>query len=208
MYLTGSTNAKLEARLVEIGVGLMVTPESGYRPERIARYPAWAADNGCYAKGERFDAQRWLDWLERHRQFAVSCLFATAPDVVADAKATWERSTEFLPQLREMGFPAGFVAQDGLESLEVHWDAFDCLFVGGSTEWKLSEPAYELAMEARQRGKHVHMGRVNGWRRFRAAMLSGFHSADGTYIAYGPDELIERVSYWMDQQRRQPALWS
>lgn len=206
IYLTGSTNAEIEARLIELGVGLMIQPRSGYRPERIGRYPYFAADNGCYAQGERFDADRWLGWLGKLRPHRATCLFAVAPDVVGDAAATIERSRPFLARIRELGFPAAFVAQDGQEDLPVPWDQFDCLFVGGTTEWKLSEPAYGLVREAKRRGRWTHQGRVNGWRRFRACLIAGFDSCDGTYIAYAPNELLERVTFWMEQSRRQPAL--
>lgn len=208
MYLTGSTNEVIESRLIELGVGLMLNPGSGYRPGRIARYAAFALDNGCFSQGDSFNADKWLKWLERFVPHRETCLFAVAPDVVGDAAATLERSAPYLTRVREIGLPVAFVAQDGQEHHPVPWDEFDCLFVGGSTEWKLSESAYAIASEARQRGKWLHMGRVNGWRRFKAAALSGFDSADGTYIAFAPNELIDRIAYWMDQQRRQPALFT
>lgn len=109
--------------------------------------------------------------------------------------------------IRELGFPTAFVAQDGQEYLPIPWDAFDCLFVGGSTAWKLSEPAYALVREAKRRGKWCHMGRVNSWRRIRAAAMSGYDSCDGTYIAYNPIELTEKVSGWMRNLREQQRLW-
>lgn len=43
IYLTGLTNAQIVDRLVASGVGLMLNPQAGYRPERIAKYAAWAA---------------------------------------------------------------------------------------------------------------------------------------------------------------------
>lgn len=207
IYLTGATNDRIEARLLELGVGLMLNPGSGYRPERIARYAAYACDNGCFSQGATFDGAKWLRWLERFIPHRQRCLFAVAPDVVGDAEATLERSSPYLPLVREMGLPVAFVAQDGQERLPVPWDAFDCLFVGGTDAFKLSEPAYALVAEAKRRGKWTHQGRVNGWRRFRASMLSGFDSCDGTYIAFNPEELVERVAGWMWRQEHQMTLW-
>lgn len=206
IYLTGAASDEIEARLLELGVGFMWNPQHGYSPDRIARYRCWAADNGCFAAGDRFDLDRWLSRLGRFAHLAGTCLFAVAPDVVGDAAATWERSRDVLPVIRDMGFPAAFVGQDGQEGLPVHWDTFDAWFAGGSTAWKLSEPAYALAAEAKRRGKWTHMGRVNSLRRFRAAALSGYDSADGTCIAYNPVELTERVAMWLSVTQ-QPSLF-
>lgn len=207
MYLTGATNREIEQRLIANGIGLMLNPASGYRPEQIQRYPAYAIDNGCFAAGDSFDVKAWLSFVEQFKPVANRCLFVVAPDVVGDAAATRERCRDILPIIRDMGFPAAFVAQDGQESLPVPWSAFDCLFIGGSTDWKLSEPAYGLVTEAKRRGRWAHMGRVNGWRRFRACLVSGFDSCDGTYIAFNPTEFAERSERWMQRARLQRRLW-
>lgn len=206
MYLTGATNEALERELIGLGVGFMWNPGHGYSPERIGRYRAFACDNGCYAAGERFDAGWWLKRLERFVPYASKCLFVVAPDVVGDAGATWERSREHLPIIREMGFPAAFVGQDGQEHLPVPWDAFDCLFIGGSTAWKLSEPAFALVAEAKRRGKWTHMGRVNSLIRFRAAYAGGYDSCDGTYVAFNPRECVQRIETWQ-AVKQQRSLW-
>ncbi len=77
------------------------------------------------------------------------------------------------------------------------WDDFDALFVGGSTEWKLSGSARELVREARARGKSTHMGRVNSLRRLRYAESIGCDSADGTYLIFGPDVNLPRLLGWL-----------
>jgi len=120
-----------------------------------------------------------------------------APDVVGDAEATLKRSMPWLAYIRELGFPAALVAQDGLEAMEVPWDDFDVLFIGGSTDWKLSDHAHALTLEAKRRGKWVHMGRVNSQVRLRRAALTGCDSADGTFIAFGPDVNLPRVLGWL-----------
>jgi hypothetical protein len=58
-------------------------------------------------------------------------LFATAPDILADAAATLRRSARMLDWIRYSGYPAALVAQDGLEDLTIPWDTFDTLFLGG-----------------------------------------------------------------------------
>jgi len=182
-------------------LGYIDTPAQGNdRPAGIT----WAADNGCFGKGYPGD-QRWLAWLGQHQADASQCLFATAPDVVGDAVATLARSRPFLPHIRELGYPAALVAQDGLEALPVPWDEFDALFIGGSTEWKLGPWAALLAAVAHSRGKHVHMGRVNSLKRYRYAASIGCDSVDGTYLVFGPRKNLPRLLGWVDTVRSEIA---
>jgi hypothetical protein len=120
--------------------------------------------------------------------------------VVGDAAATLARSVPFLPKIRELGYPAALVAQDGLEDLEVPWDEFDVLFIGGSTDWKLGPAVRELVAEAKRRGKHVHMGRVNSAKRFRYAESIGCDTVDGTYLTFGPSVNLPRLMKWFDTE--------
>lgn len=201
LYLSGAVRRELYDMP---GTGLMMTPMMGNAPD-LTRIP-WAADTGCYSAGgsREFDRDAYLRWLSQRP--TSTCLFATAPDVVGDAAATWERSRDVLPAIQALGYRAALVAQDGLE--HVDWDAIDCLFVGGSTAWKLSEPAYGFVREAKRRGKWAHMGRVNSQRRLLAAALAGYDSADGTFLAFGPDTNLPRLTAWLAELQRQPSLLS
>jgi hypothetical protein len=196
VYLSGcAAYSRLEAQVAK-GIGLMLTPLAGYRPAWIERVPAWAADTGCFKQGDAFDLGRYFDWLDRMGG-RDTCLFATAPDVVGNAGATWERSAPVLPELRQRGWRAALVGQDGMERAPVLWSEFDAFFIGGSTEWKLSRAAADLAREAKARGKFVHMGRVNSGKRLLYAKRIGCDSADGTYMAYNPSEAISRMGRWL-----------
>lgn len=177
----------------------MTTPAQG---NRVPDGAWWAADNGVYGTGYPGD-EAWLEWLTTRPYDRGRCLFATAPDVVGDAAATLARSRRWLPVLRSLGYRAGFVAQDGAQDAGVPWDDVDALFLGGSTGWKLSGHAERLARAARDRGKWVHMGRVNSWRRWQVAEAWGCDSCDGTYLAFGPDQLLPAVLGWAAQG----ALW-
>lgn len=200
MYLSGAVRAELEGRRPDLG--FMVTPEMGNAVDLTAS--TWAADNGCFTHPERFDLERYLGWLAARPPH--TCLFATAPDVVGDAKATLERSAPVLPRLRALGYRAALVAQDGLEALPVPWDSFDVLFIGGSTAWKLSDAALELVREAKRRGKWVHVGRVNSYRRLRLFTDAGADSADGTFLAFGPSANLPRLEAWLNRLQSQPSL--
>jgi hypothetical protein len=182
-------------------LGCITTPKQG---NKIPEGAVFCADNGVFGKGYPGD-EAWWAWVQGLPR--ENCAFVVAPDVVADAAATIERSAPWLARIRSAGFPVAFVAQDGLESLEVPWDDFDVLFIGGSTDWKLSRHARALTTAAKARGKDVHMGRVNSEKRLRYAEFIGCDSADGTYIAFGPDTNLPNVLGWLRLVEQTP-LWS
>lgn len=180
----------------------MLTPLMHNKPD--LEHITWAGDNGCFAQPQSFRLDAYLDWLDARPR--ATCLFATAPDVLADAAATWERSRSVLPQLRELGFNAALVAQDGLEHMAIRWESFDALFIGGTTEWKLGSAARELMREALTRGKWVHAGRVNSYRRLRLFADVGAQSADGTFLKFAPDHNLPRLERWFARLHLQPAM--
>ena len=67
-------------------LGYIDTPAQGNKREPGV---AWVADNGCFGKGYPGDIQ-YIAWLLANRDDAGTCLFATAPDVVGDAKRNIE----------------------------------------------------------------------------------------------------------------------
>ncbi len=192
LYLSGVVRPDLPA---------MITPRMGQRP---AAGQAWAADNGRYASPQDYTDEKFLAWLRSMP--AESCLFATAPDVVGNAGATLAMSNPMFRRIREAGYRPALVAQDGLENLRdfIPWQDFDCLFIGGTTAWKLSEAAADIAREAKRRGKWVHMGRVNSLKRMRYAESIGCDSADGTVLKHDPQR---PVGEWGPIVIREPSIW-
>lgn len=193
LYFGNPSSPRIREAMSAGEIGFIDTPK-----QQNIREPStvWCADNGCFGKGYPGDVE-YLAWLAKHQATAESCLFATAPDVVGDAKATLKRSAPFLPVIRALGYPAALVAQDGLENMPVPWDTFDVLFIGGSTDWKLGPDARGLVAEAKARGKYVHMGRVNSGKRYRYAHEIGCDSVDGTALTFAPDQRLTEVLGWV-----------
>ena len=183
-------------------IDLIATPNSTRESQWVDA--TWCADNGCFS--DKWDETRWWDWLVRHADRAATCAFAVAPDVVGDAWRSHLRAAPWLPQIRELGYSVAYVAQDGLQNLPVPWREFDVLFVGGTTEWKLSIHARRLAAEAKARGKRVHMGRVNSLKRLMYADAIGCDSVDGTFLTFGPDVNLGRLGSWLDHLNANPTL--
>lgn len=158
----------------------------------------WAADNGCFS--DRWDEERWAAWLNR----TSGSLFAVVPDVVGDAEATRSRWTEHVGKVIDAKHTPAYVLQDGQSVDGVPWDEAGAVFVGGSTEFKMSLDAERLVREARRRGLWAHMGRVNSLRRLRIAASWGCQSADGTFLAFGPKRNVPRLIGWLRGLNNEP----
>ena len=208
--------------------GVLFTPLMGNTPASLGTF---GLDNGVYSeflaaqKGQHkpFSLPRFLALLDKWAAYRDRCLFAAAPDVVGDWRATIERSAPVLPLIRRMGYQAAMVAQDDLEYhlAKIPWSAFDVLFLGGSRnvkylsptnrvydmhqrcwvgEWKLTDGARRLVDLAIAKGKAIHMGRVNSGGRLARAQQMGCNSADGTYLTFrGRDRGIPEIQGWLDQ---------
>jgi hypothetical protein len=197
LYLGTSPSEPLVSDLLDRrSIGLMCQPASN-RP-RVGWL--WAADTGCFSGS--WSEDRWLAWL-RSDHPRTGCLFATVPDVVGDAAATLDRWQRHAWQVHDAGYPAAYVLQDGADALP--WDEFDCLFVGGTTSYKMSDSARQFAREARARNKWVHVGRVNSWSRFDA-WRNDADSCDGTFLAFGPARNAARLVRWLDRASLEPQI--
>lgn len=173
-------------------------------PSRFAGFQLptgpWAADNGAFSG---FDATAFTTMLSALKS-CPGCLFVTAPDVVGDCAATDALWQTWHPRIQAQGFPVAYVLQDGCTA--VPWDACAAVFLGGSTDWKLSRPCAALVDDAKQRGKWVHMGRVSSRRRLRYATDLQIDSIDGSGFSRWPDQRFAEYCQWDDQLRAQPRL--
>ena len=186
IYLSGClpSNLEVQKELHANGIGLMLTPFSQRNSKNSPHQWTWAADNGCFA--EKWDEKVWLTWLKSHAS-PCEALFATVPDVVADHDKTVDRWGKYHTTVSSLGYKPAFVLQDGAALDTIPWETMGCLFIGGSTDFKLSDTARMFCAEAKARSIWVHMGRVNSFKRMVLAKQWGVDSVDGTYLAFGPD---------------------
>jgi len=193
-YFANPSTEQVRDAMTAGQLGTIITPK---QRQGVPLGATWCADNGCFGKGYPGD-DAWIAWLIGLQHDLTKCEFAVAPDVVGDAVATMARSAPWL-KCRDLGYPAAFAAQDGLEKCVIPWSTFDVLFIGGSTEWKEGPHAQDIAGEARARGLRVHMGRVNSKRRLLIAKEFGCTSADGTFISFGPDKNLPLMLRWLKE---------
>jgi hypothetical protein len=204
LLVSGSTRSVARmANSYPLRLGHLLTPANRNSVQSIVSTGmAWAVDNGAFAG---FDAMRFRSLVKRVAG-QKGLLWVVCPDVVADAQRTLELFDLWRYELIESAVPLAFVGQDGLEDYEVPWGGFSCFFIGGSTRWKLSQAAADLAHEAKARSKLVHMGRVNSRRRIVIAHDLGCDSIDGSSASMFGDKYIHKYLQWISQLERQPLL--
>jgi hypothetical protein len=143
----------------------------------------FAMDNRAFV--EAFDPKRFFRYLERLKSYMEQCLFIVCPDVVGSPRATMALWEDWNWQIKRYG-PIAFVAQDGQENFPLPPD-FDWMFIGGTDDFKMGIGAKDCIWRAQERGKPVHVGRVNSIGRFRYFQKLGVDSVDGTNPVYEPD---------------------
>lgn len=180
-------------------LGVLVSPRGCGNFPQLAEWK-WAADNDAYLA---WDRDRYVKMLDQIRGIP-GCLFVTAPDVVGDAKATVERFNAWITTLNDVGQPVAFVAQDGIQFTGVPWNDIGCLFIGGTTEFKMGGWAAKYAREAKRRGLWLHMGRVNTRKRIRYAKSLGCDSIDGTNFSMFRKTNLPWALTWASAEQ----LWS
>lgn len=184
--------------------GYLVTPRKYGVASFISKEIApWAVDNDCF--NNQFNAKRFIEFLKKLQDFNKNCLFVTAPDVVADRKGTLKRFPRWHDSIRRLGFPVAIVLQDGMTNLDIPWESIDAVFVGGSTEWKLSQDVIGLLLRAGELGIWRHVGRVNSFKRV-SHFWDFADSFDGTGFAIAPDQKIRSFLPFMRARQRQRRL--
>lgn len=203
LYLSGVLIPQLRAAM-RPDVGFMSTKACGHKPspDMVVAY-----DNGCFAG--TWTPGPWQAWLDKQPRG----LFGVVPDVYCDARATRERFDQYAHIVAGKQ-PVAYVAQNGSALVPPPWSQFDVLFIGGSNAFKLSEEAWSLVREAKRRGKWVHQGRVNSFRRLKACAVSGVDSADGTLLRLGQSRKYKgnnpkwpMLCAWLDTLKQQHRMF-
>ncbi|WP_132517867.1 hypothetical protein [Nonomuraea diastatica] len=165
LHMTPPSTESIRAHIRAGRLGAITSPAQGNVIEEGWQF---CIDNGAFA-GTYPGDDAYLAMLRKLRHLREWCLFAVAPDVPGHHPRTWARSRDMLRRIRDLGFPAGFALQDyadvDRDPVELY-DEFDCLFIAGTTPFKLSPVAAAFAQAAADHGRLVHMGRVNSLRRY------------------------------------------
>ena len=162
--------ADLTTRYSFVG-GQLLTPLSRYLP-----WPgSFAIDNGAFSS---CDVPKFRAFVRGLEPVKCRCSWLAVPDVVGSARRTLEVFRMLAFDFH--GWPLALVCQDGAQHQEIPWDRIAGVFIGGSTEWKMSQHAGHIIKAAQLLGKHTHVGRVNTPERFAHFDGLGVETCDGS----------------------------
>lgn len=145
-------------------------------------------DNGEYVaaqNGEDWDADAWIETLDRVKNACFKPDFVVLPDAYDDARRTMERNEKWLSHVTQRGLTPAWVLQPGVDEITQIDAAEDhgvpMLFVGGDNRWKRAMGS-KICVEARKRDMGVHIGNPSGKDGLTWAYRIGADSADTTSI--------------------------
>jgi hypothetical protein len=163
------------------------------------------ADNGAWADfqtGRSFDEDafdRFLDWLAMQSVVPRTLIL---PDIVAGGLASLELSLRWSNRCLSVCPLVLLAVQDGMTEQDVEplVGRSVGVFLGGSTQWKISNMAAWGAF-CHRLGLYYHVGRVNTEKRMALAIAAGVDSVDGTSATRYAVTLPR-----LDRASRQPDL--
>ncbi|MFL1449438.1 hypothetical protein ACI77O_13655 [Pseudomonas tritici] len=177
------------ANMRRLGWSILVSAAGVLRTESFEN---WALDNGAWTafqQGKPFDEDafsRAIDKVGEGAQWIV------LPDIVAGGMASLDLTLKWKDRLGE-GFPSVtlIAVQDGMcpDDVREYLGPMCGLFIGGSTEWKLTTMD-AWGQLARRTNCYMHVGRVNTLRRINACAQAGADSFDGTSVMAFPDSIF------------------
>lgn len=175
------------------GLGYLLCPHNGTAMDKVKSWGIpYACDNGCFSG---FQPGDWFRMIKKVEASGHYPMWVVAPDLWKRAQTTLDLFRVWQPWLVARGFKLAFAAQDGSEKGLIPWQEIDCLFLGGSTEWKTGPIAERLTREAHERGKWVHMGRVNTPKRVGICASWGVDSFDGSSFSVRPSRILEGLEW-------------
>ena len=170
--------AECSTQLGGLDVEELFTPLTRRKVKRPDAH--FAIDNGAFST---FSSIGFINLLRNHEDRKMLCRFVAVPDVVGDARRTLEVFRHWRKRHELVGWRLAFVCQDGIENLPIPWACVHAVFIGGSTDWKMSKAAAACVKAAKAMDKWVHIGRVNTPGRYEYFADMGADSCDGTGLA-------------------------
>lgn len=167
----------------DMDFGQLRTPLTKYRRDGL-NIIHYGLDNGAYSN---FNEEGFLN-MARSAMTDDLCDWVVMPDIVGDAQSTTDRFHQYRDHFWNMGLlnlsevKLAYVIQNGVTEDMIPWDAINCVFVGGDNVFKDGHQARNICETAKEKGKVVHVGRVNGPLRF-ASWFELADSCDGSGLA-------------------------
>lgn len=180
---TGQTSGETLNKLVELGLGIMISSGATTTPQTDFKKTFCALDNGaftCYRRGFPFMESVFIKTLEESYKKGINLDFIVTPDIVAGGRDSLNLSLEWAYGKLRTAPKLALVVQDGMGRKDIgSLSRFTHIFVGGSKEWKW-KTAKQWVDYAHDNGKLVHIGQCGRFEYLMAAHEMGADSVDST----------------------------
>lgn len=190
IYLSGQTRQFFEHGPKYFGCMFNSVQRTGRQIEALRAAVKWMLDNGAFTG--KWSFRQWLFEMNAFLPYTKNCLGVIVPDVKENWRRTLEQFYSLHCMVERRGYKVAFATQDGQPVDEVPWDKLDTLFIGGSNAHKRGIEAERLALEAKRRGKWVHVGRVNSGSSI-VKYWPWADSFDGTTFTKHPTQQVKSI---------------
>jgi len=169
------------AALKQAGWGLLVSATDSHLKYD---FRLWGLDNGAWTAHQQGTPWQPEPFLRLCDKLGSGAQWVVVPDIVAGGWESLELSKQWLPKLQGVAKHQLLAVQDGMtpDHIEPYLGQHVGIFVGGSTDWKLSTLHLWGAL-ATKVGCYLHIGRVNSIKRINMCQDVGAHSFDGTSVS-------------------------
>ena len=155
------------------------------------------ADNDCF--NSSYSDESFLSLVNRLAKYKERLKFIAVPDVPFNDKETLKKFYVWYETLKDFNLPLALVTQDEMLTKDIPWNKIQALFIGGSTEWKLSTESVNIIKEGQKKNKWIHVGRVNTPSRITLCKMLNVDSIDGTGFSMFADVQIKMYEQVISQ---------
>lgn len=169
------------AALKQAGWGLLISATDSHIKYD---FDMWGLDNGAWSAYQSGQPWQPEPFIKLCNKLGRGAQWVVVPDIVAGGLESLELSRQWLPRLQGVAKHQLLAVQDGMtpSDIEPILTGTVGIFVGGSTDWKLSTLHLWGSLAAKV-GCYFHVGRVNSIKRINMCQDVGAHSFDGTSVS-------------------------
>lgn len=206
---TGQTTGPTLERIIELGMGIMISSSPTSYPHSDLKRTFCALDNGafsCYRKGYPFMKEVFMKTLSEAYKKNITLDFIVTPDIIAGGEKSLSFSNTWANNQLATAPRLALVVQDGMKYTGLgSLGRYEYIFVGGTKEWKWKTAA-KWAQVARDYGKKIHIGQCGRLEYLLRAWEIQVDSVDSTSFAVNKSFDIVEEFYIQTGQKQSIQL--
>ncbi len=173
-------------KVEELDMGIMISSNATYKPNKEFKRVSCALDNGafaCFKKGYPFQSDVFFNTIKHCYKLNIELDFITCPDIVQGGMKSLSFSLKWAHEELLSAPKLALVVQDGMipKRIAPDLDCFSHIFVGGSVEWKW-KTAKDWVLFAHDNEMKCHIGQCGQLKYLNLARDYGADSVDSTSI--------------------------